>query len=339
MFISGLTIDGYVALSGVLLSGNAFSLCVTTSAGNCLSDETIISKNVVEHVSCPECSVNYFLKHNLSRHLLTKHSYDRTMLSGFNEKNKNITTMTEQEFYARTRLTHRQKTPKQKKALIKKIKDTKRELYGDENFCNVEKIKQHMLDKYGVENPFQAESIKAKIKQNTIEKYGQEHWVQTDEFKQKSAETCMKNYGVDNPWKSRDVIDKIQDTQRKKYGGKLFLQTDKCMESKYKKKRYVCPSGRVIMVQGYGGRALDILYKEYSETDILFSTEITTAVGEFWYKMGGKMHRYFPDIYIKSINTIIEVKSSYTFKADLIMNVLKRKCCIMSGINFEFMVL
>jgi len=34
---------------------------------------------------------------------------------------------------------------------------------------------------------------------------------------------------------------------------------------------------------------------------------------EIWYEFEDKRRRYYPDIYIKSQNKIIEVKSDYTF--------------------------
>ena len=339
MFISGLTVDGYIALSGIVLSGNSFSLHMETSGLNSISNEILFTKTLVEHVSCPECSANYFLKHNLSRHLSNKHDYDKVKLSSFNACNSAIITSTECEFYAKARLTQRSKPSEQKKDHVLRTKATKKRIYGDENYCNIDKIKQHMLDKYGVENSFQLQEVKDRISKNSKDKYGVNHWVQSDEFRKKSADTCMKNYGVDNPFKSNVVKQRIVNTQYKKYDGKLFTQTDEFMNYHYNRKTYICPSGRIIKVQGYENKALDILYKEYSENDILFGKEITDIIGVCWYYMFGKKHRYFPDMYIKSINTIIEVKSTYTFKKELLENILKRKYCIKKGINFEFMVL
>jgi hypothetical protein len=48
-----------------------------------------------------------------------------------------------------------------------------------------DKIKKSNLEKYGVENPFQNESIKDKIKKSNLEKYGVEYLCQTKDIKDK----------------------------------------------------------------------------------------------------------------------------------------------------------
>ena len=59
---------------------------------------------------------------------------------------------------------------------------------------------------------------------------------------------------------------------------------------------------------------------------------------EIWYYMKNKMHRYFADIYIKSKNMIIEVKSTYTLVADELKNKLKRQACSDAGYVFWFAI-
>ena len=47
-------------------------------------------------------------------------------------------------------------------------------------------------------------------------------------------------------------------------------------------------------------------------------------VPKIWYSdIDGKKHRYYCDIYIPSENKIIEVKSTWTYKKELHMNILK----------------
>jgi len=52
-----------------------------------------------------------------------------------------------------------------------------------------------------------------------------------------------------------------------------------------------------------------------------------------------KTRRYYPDIYIKSENKIIEVKSDYTMKQHKNINLLKRQACLDKGLQFEFMII
>ena len=50
-------------------------------------------------------------------------------------------------------------------------------------------------------------------------------------------------------------------------------------------------------------------------------------------------HRYYPDIYIKSENLVIEVKSTYTFNKEKEKNLLKRDSVLNKNINFKFVIL
>ena len=50
------------------------------------------------------------------------------------------------------------------------------------------------------------------------------------------------------------------------------------------------------------------------------------------------IHRYYPDIWIKSINKIIEVKSSYTYKCNLIKNINKALITRKLKFYFEFWI-
>ncbi|HPI82860.1 MAG TPA: hypothetical protein PK122_06555 [Candidatus Paceibacterota bacterium] len=104
-------------------------------------------------------------------------------------------------------------------------------------------------------------------------------------------------------------------------------------------KDFKFPSGRIIRIQGYENIALNELLKKYLEEDIFVGVkEIKKEIGEIWYSKEGKPHKYFPDIFIKSINTIFEVKSNFTFNQKKEINLLKRDACLKKGINFEFLI-
>lgn len=64
-------------------------------------------------------------------------------------------------------------------------------------------------------------------------------------------------------------------------------------------------------VQGYEIHCIDILVETYDETDIVAGNrdEIPTIK----YPFDGKDHYWFPDVFIKSNNTLIEVKCFYTY--------------------------
>jgi len=136
---------------------------------------------------------------------------------------------------------------------------------------------------------------------------------------EKIRKTCQKKYGVDSPMQVPEIFEKQQ-------------------KSIYKYKDYILPSGKIIKVQGYEPKALDILFKQgYKEKDI--ETSVKNMPNIWYIGSDKKKHRYFPDIFIISENKIIEVKSEYTFNADYEINMLKEEACLKAGYKFEFEIL
>lgn len=100
------------------------------------------------------------------------------------------------------------------------------------------------------------------------------------------------------------------------------------------------PSGKIIKVQGYEDIAIDNLLTNYSEDDLIIGTKsIHKEIGMIKYTQDEKIRKYFPDIYIKSENRIIEVKSPFTFKINEITNYLKKDACINMNLKFSFMII
>ena len=106
------------------------------------------------------------------------------------------------------------------------------------------------------------------------------------------------------------------------------------------------PSGKIINYQGYENFALDELLQLFNENDIE-NERYTVPIIK--YIKNNKEHNYFPDIFIKSKNLIIEVKSEWTYKdklkftlvlykLQLIQNILKALAVRKSGYNFEFWI-
>ena len=116
-----------------------------------------------------------------------------------------------------------------------KAKQTKKELYGDENYNNKIKHTQTCLDKYGVEyytnrkgyiqtclnqynviNTFQIPEFIEKAKQTKKELYGDENY--TNRCKAKN--TNLKKYGYEYPTQSKKVKKLVIETNISKYGVK-----------------------------------------------------------------------------------------------------------------------
>lgn len=95
---------------------------------------------------------------------------------------------------------------------------------------------------------------------------------------------------------------------------------------------YICPDGEIIRYQGYENIALDELYKIYKQEDINVARRNMPLIE---YQFKNKSLRYYPDIFIKSENKMIEVKSYYIYKKCLIKNILKALATRKAGYNYE----
>ena len=133
----------------------------------------------------------------------------------------------------------------------------------------------------------------------------------------KSKQTCLDKYGVEYPQQNAEV-------------------SERCSKSAYKRKLYTFPCNNTIQVQGYEPLLLDILVKEgYTFEDIITKR---TEVPEIWYNKDDNKCRYYCDIYIHKINTIYEVKSTWTYKIAKDKIDLTKQACIDAGYNFELYV-
>ena len=66
----------------------------------------------------------------------------------------------------------------------------------------------------------------------------------------------------------------------------------------------------------------------YTHEDIITNR---ADVPEIWYDEDNKKHRYYCDAYIPKINTIYEVKSTWTYEIAKEKNILKQQACIDAG--------
>jgi len=113
----------------------------------------------------------------------------------------------------------------------------------------------------------------------------------------------------------------------------------KCLYNGFKYKNFELPSGRIIKLQGYEPQVLEQLLQTYSEDDILCEVkDINKEIGRIKYMFENNEHTYYPDFYIKSTNTIIEVKSHWTFEKEKEKNLAKEQACLQQGFNFEFII-
>jgi hypothetical protein len=180
-----------------------------------------------------------------------------------------------------------------------------------------ERAKATWLEKYGVTNPSKSEEIKEKKIVTSQKKYGVDYPMQSKEVKENQKITCLKNLGVENPLQNAKVAQSVKNK---------------------KGNQYIFPSGNTIIIEGNENKALDQLLNEgYKEEELIVTYE---DMPEFWYTtLDGKVHRYFPDIFIPKDNLIVEVKArgNYWVRDTKGKQELKRQSVLDGCYNFKLM--
>lgn len=183
-------------------------------------------------------------------------------------------------------------------------KATKQMRYGDAYFSNSAKRQKTMLSRYGKKHNWNGPSGTRSCDLTRLSRYGSTTYANHE----KGRATRLRLYG--DAHFNRVAC---RATNLKRYGVEWPLQNADILRKSHRFRfhNYTTPSGKVLRVQGYEGYALDWLLQQYEETDILVSRG---QVPTFWYTYNNKKHRYFPDAYITSVKTIVEVKSEYTLR-------------------------
>ena len=114
---------------------------------------------------------------------------------------------------------------------IEKNKNTLLRKYGVDLYLKTDvfkyKNKEQNLEKYGVDHYSKTDEFKSKFKKTNLEKYGVDHYSKTDEFKIRVKETSINRYGVDNIFKLKIFRDKFKNTMLLKYGVENPMQYNK----------------------------------------------------------------------------------------------------------------
>lgn len=103
----------------------------------------------------------------------------------------------------------------------------------------------------------------------------------------------------------------------------------KAIYNAYKLKDYKLPSGRIIKIQGYEHRAIDLLLSNdficpfVNDKIVEDMISVGNEIKPLDYVFENCIHKYYPDIYIKNTKVYIEVKSVYTFVKEFDKNMAK----------------
>jgi hypothetical protein len=230
------------------------------------------------------------------------------------------------------------------------IKQTKLDRYGSAAFNNLPKQQKTMVRKYGVPHNWSANSpLREKCYETNEKLHGSRTWNNQPKSHatklgrgsyQKQIETtkntCQKKYGVDFVTQLPEMRRKSKETNLRKYGVEYPSQNPTISEKCYKKwKSFILPSGRNIKLQGYEPIAILLLLQTYTEEAL---TTTRKDMPETWYILNQKRHRYFPDIFIKSENKFVEVKSEYTFQSKKEETIEKHNECLNNGYLHEIWI-
>jgi hypothetical protein len=181
-----------------------------------------------------------------------------------------------------------------------KTKETKKIKYGSETYNNQNKKRESVLLKYGSENYLNIQ----KKKETCLLKYGNE----TYNNQEKKKETCLLKYGFEHSNQVEDIFRKIERNgfKVKKYGNSNLYYR--------------------------GTYELDFLnYCSKNNIEVINPKSIP-------YTFNGRNKKYYPDFYHEKSNTMIEVKSEYTFNKDLEINLIKEKATREKKYNFLFII-
>jgi hypothetical protein len=132
----------------------------------------------------------------------------------------------------------------------------------------------------------------------------------------KFKETCMERYGVENVMHVPEIFEHNQ-------------------SSCFRRKIFMLPSGKEIILMGYEPAAIQELLDEgNTEEQLCFGKDIPT----FSYKEDGINRIYYPDCYIPEQNMLIEVKSNFTFFTQFSKNIRKFISVIEKGYSIRLIV-
>ncbi len=221
---------------------------------------------------------------------------------------------------------------------------TLRSLYDFGSFCkkctNVNKSEKTIKtcqERYNETNPLKNKSVREKANNTNIILYGFKNAMQHKSVQEKGQNTLFEKHGFKYVFQIKEFQDKSIDTFMKKHNVRhpSHIPTVS-IKSAYKTKDYVMPDGTVIKIQGYEHWALDKLFQNGLQINDVITEK--DQVPEIFYNIDNKNHRYYCDIFVKSQNKIIEVKSDYTYSLNIDVNMEKAKACLDKGYLFEFWV-
>lgn len=229
------------------------------------------------------------------------------------------------------------------KEFVYMSKNEKEKIKPKKRFCSGSCASTHMHESMSEEDK---KARLEKINKTNLERYG-DKWVVNSRY---TREKTKEKLGVEYAWQDKEILKKTNEWLNDE--SKIRKAAEKGKQTRLERygdvmtatscyKDYTFPSGKVVQCQGYEPSAIDKLLESHDENDIFVGRkEIHEQIGKITYiGTDGYEHEYFPDIYIKSENTIVEVKCKFTYDCHYTVNMLKKEACEKLGYKFIFMVI
>lgn len=184
-------------------------------------------------------------------------------------------------------------------------------LYNNAKYNNPAKNKQTCLERYGVVNVFQRESIKEKSKKTKLNRYGNENYTNPEKQRLtklldideqglnayqratlKSQNTMLERYNVKTPMESEEFKNNLEKAMLKKYNVKNIFQLDSVRKkitkhnSSYKEKVWLDNMGVPI------GKANRQVYNNRFIFDGFYNNCVYEFLGDFYHGNPKALKRY-----------------------------------------------
>jgi hypothetical protein len=133
--------------------------------------------------------------------------------------------------------------------------------------CKYIKSEETSIEKWGTKNPMQNESVKDKLKNSMIDKYGVEYYSKTEEWLFKFKKTSYEKWGFDNPSKSEYIINDIRD-KNKYLSTNIFKEESKIKKERNTWKKYAKSLPEKYKAISYKDSMFKVQHSECGEFDI-----------------------------------------------------------------------
>ena len=152
-------------------------------------------------------------------------------------------------------------------------------------------------------------SARIGFEKSMIKKYGTIIPMRVEKSRKKYVRTMINRYGVAVPAKNKKISEKILKTMNIKYGNNAPIQNEKIFDKSFKTRikifRY-----KNLQLTYQGSYELDFIQNFINKIDISNGPRIK------YISKDGVNRVYYSDFYIKSLNLIVEIKSSFTISLD-----------------------